>query len=86
LALSPSANERRLFSYRRLSILLRQEGEPSGLNRIYRLDCDEGFSVRKRPHLCQGARQLSLDVRRQVVVSFEVELNSRTSRRSTESS
>ena len=31
------ANERRRFGYRRLFILLRREGEPSGMNRIYRL-------------------------------------------------
>jgi putative transposase len=31
------ANERRRFGYRRLFILLRREGEPSGINRIYRL-------------------------------------------------
>ena len=31
------ANVRRRFGYRRLFVLLRQHGEPSGLNRIYRL-------------------------------------------------
>lgn len=31
------ANERRRFGYRRLSVLLRRDGEPSGINRIYRL-------------------------------------------------
>ena len=31
------ANERRRFGYRRLFILLRREGEPSGVNRIHRL-------------------------------------------------
>jgi len=31
------ANERRRFGYRRLFVLLRREGEPSGINRIYRL-------------------------------------------------
>jgi putative transposase len=31
------ANARRRFGYRRLFILLRQGGEPSGINRIYRL-------------------------------------------------
>ena len=29
------ANERRRFGYRRLFVLLRREGEPSGINRIY---------------------------------------------------
>lgn len=42
------ANERRRFGYRRLFILLRREGEPSGLNRIYRLYREEGLAVRKR--------------------------------------
>lgn len=31
------ANERRRFGYRRLFVLLRREGEPSGINRLYRL-------------------------------------------------
>jgi len=31
------ANQRRRFGYRRLFILLRRAGEPSGINRIYRL-------------------------------------------------
>ncbi|KQZ91873.1 transposase [Mesorhizobium sp. Root157] len=42
------ANERRRFGYRRLFILLRREGEPSGVNRIYRLYREEGLTVRKR--------------------------------------
>lgn len=42
------ANERRRFGYRRLFILLRNEGEVSGVNRIYRLYREEGLSVRKR--------------------------------------
>jgi len=42
------ANERRRFGYRRLFILLRREGEPSGINRIYRLYREEGLGVRKR--------------------------------------
>ncbi|MGY4622982.1 transposase InsO family protein [Bradyrhizobium sp. USDA 4486] len=42
------ANERRRFGYRRLFVLLRREGEPSGINRIYRLYCEEGLTVRKR--------------------------------------
>ena len=29
-------NERRRFGYRRLFVLLRREGEPSGINRLYR--------------------------------------------------
>jgi putative transposase len=42
------ANQRRRFGYRRLYILLREEGEPSGINRIYRLYREEGLAVSKR--------------------------------------
>jgi len=42
------AHERRRFGYRRLFVLLRQNGEPSGINRIYRIYREEGLSVRKR--------------------------------------
>jgi putative transposase len=42
------ANERKRFGYRRLFVLLRQSGEPSGINRIYRLYREEGLGVRKR--------------------------------------
>lgn len=35
-------------SGRRLFILLREQGEPSGINRIYRLNREEGLTVRKR--------------------------------------
>ena len=42
------ANERRRFGYRRLFVLLRRDGEPSGVNRIYRLYREEGLAVRKR--------------------------------------
>ncbi|SCB46712.1 HTH-like domain-containing protein [Rhizobium miluonense] len=42
------ANERRRFGYRRLFVLLRRDGEASGVNRIYRLYREEGLSVRKR--------------------------------------
>ena len=42
------ANARRRFGYRRLFILLREEGEASGVNRIYRLYREEGLTVRKR--------------------------------------
>jgi putative transposase len=42
------ANERRRFGYRRLFVLLRREGEPSGINRIHRLYREEGLAVRKR--------------------------------------
>ena len=42
------ADARRRFGYRRLFILLRQEGEASGINRIYRLYREEGLTVRRR--------------------------------------
>src|SRR5437899_12631634 len=42
------ASQRRRFGYRRLCILLRDEGEPSGINRIYRLYREEGLVRRKR--------------------------------------
>jgi putative transposase len=42
------ANERKRFGYRRLFVLLRQTGEASGINRIYRLYREEGLGVRKR--------------------------------------
>ena len=42
-----NSNERRSFGYRRPFILLRREGEPSGINRIYRLYREEGLTVRK---------------------------------------
>ena len=42
------ANARRRFGYRRLFILLRRQGEPSGVNRIYRLYREEGLTVRRR--------------------------------------
>ena len=42
------ANERKRFGYRRLFVLLRQKGEPSGINRIYRLYREEGLTVCKR--------------------------------------
>lgn len=54
------ANERRRFGYQRSFILLRREGELSGINRIHRLYREEGLSVRKPAgtrggHRCPGA-------------------------------
>jgi putative transposase len=57
------ANERKRFGYRRLFILLRQEGEPSGINRIYRLYREEGLTVRKR-----RARRRAVGARAPIVV------------------
>jgi transposase InsO family protein len=61
------ANERRRFGYRRLFILLRQEGEPSGINRIYRLYREEGLTVRKR-----RARRRAIGVRAPILVEAKV--------------
>ncbi len=36
------ANERRRFGYRRLFVLLRREGEASGINRIYHSTAKKG--------------------------------------------
>ena len=57
------ANERRRFGYRRLFILLRQEGEPSGINRIYRLYREEALTVRKR-----RARRRAVGMRAPILV------------------
>ena len=66
------ANERRRFGYRRLFILLRQEGEPSGINRIYRLYREEGLTVRKR-----RARRRTVGMRAPILV--EARANARWS-------
>ena len=66
------ANQRRRFGYRRLFILLRREGEPSGINRIYRLYREEGLTVRKR-----GARRRAVGTRTPILV--EAKINARWS-------
>ena len=58
------ANERRRFGYRRLFVLLRQAGEPSGINRIYRLYREEGLTVRKR-----RARRRAVGTRAPILVA-----------------
>jgi len=67
------ANERRRFGYRRLFILLRREGETSGINRIYRLYKEEGLAVRKR-----RARRKAIGTRAPILV--EAKANARPSR------
>ncbi len=57
------ANERKRFGYRRLFVLLRQNGEPSGINRIYRLYREEGLTVRKR-----RARRRAIGTRAPILV------------------
>lgn len=61
------ANQRRRFGYRRLFILLRREGEPSGVNRIYRLYREEGLTVRKR-----RARRRAVGTRTPILVEAKV--------------
>jgi transposase InsO family protein len=61
------ANQRRRFGYRRLFILLREEGEPSGVNRIYRLYREEGLTVRKRK-----ARRRAVGTRTPILVEAKV--------------
>jgi transposase InsO family protein len=61
------ANQRRRFGYRRLFILLRREGEPSGINRIYRLYQEEGLTVRKR-----RARRRAVGTRTPILVEAKV--------------
>ncbi|CUH40543.1 hypothetical protein JSE7799_03277 [Jannaschia seosinensis] len=66
------ANERRRFGYRRLFVLLRREGEPSGINRIYWLYREEGLTVRKRK-----ARRKAVGTRAPILV--EARANARWS-------
>ncbi|GLS19240.1 hypothetical protein GCM10007874_22570 [Labrys miyagiensis] len=66
------AHERRRFGYRRLFVLLRREGEPSGVNRIHRLYREEGLSVRKR-----SARRKAVGTRAPILV--EAKANARWS-------
>jgi putative transposase len=66
------ANQRRRFGYRRLFVLLRREGEPSGINRIYRLYREEGLTVRKR-----RARRRAVGTRSPILI--EAKANARWS-------
>jgi putative transposase len=66
------ANQRRRFGYRRLFILLREQGELSGINRIYRLYREEGLTVRKRK-----ARRRAIGTRTPILV--EAKINARWS-------
>jgi putative transposase len=61
------ANQRRRFGYRRLFILLREQGEPSGINRIYRLYREEGLIVRKRK-----ARRRAIGTRAPILIEAKV--------------
>ena len=60
-------SHRRRFGYRRLFILLREQGEPSGVNRIYRLYREEGLTVRKRK-----ARRRAIGTRTPILVETRV--------------
>lgn len=57
------AAERRRFGYRRMFVLLRREGEPSGKNRVYRLYREEGLTARKR-----WARRRAIGTRAPILV------------------
>ncbi len=61
------ANQRRRFGYRRLFILLREQEEPSGVNRIYRLYREEGLTVRKRK-----ARRRAIGTRTPILLEAKV--------------
>ena len=61
------ANQRRRFGYRRLFILLREQGESSGVNRIYRLYREEGLTVRRRK-----ARRRAVGSRTPILVEAKV--------------
>ena len=61
------ANARRRFGYRRLFVLLRKLGEPSGLNRVYRLYREEGLTVRKR-----RARRRAVGTRAPILVEASI--------------
>jgi putative transposase len=63
LRLRELANARKRFGYRRLFVLLRQQGEASGINRIYRLYREEGLTVRKR-----RARRRAVGVRAPILI------------------
>src|SRR5712672_653770 len=65
--LGEPANERKRFGYRRLFVLLRQSGEPSGINRIYRLYREEGLTVRRR-----RARRRAVGTRAPILVEATV--------------
>ena len=67
------ANQRRRFGYRRLFILLREQGEPSGINRIYRLYREEGLTVRKR-----RARRRAVGTRAPILVEAKVNARCRS--------
>lgn len=66
------ASRRRRFGYRRLFVLLREEGEASGINRIYRIYREEGLTVRKR-----RARRRAVGTR--VPILIEAKANARWS-------
>ena len=64
------AKERHSFGYRRLFVLSRRDGEPSGINCIYRLYREEGLTVRRR-----SARRRAEGTRAPILV--EASLNAR---------
>src|SRR5262245_56728870 len=67
------ANQRRRFGYRRLYILLRDQGEPSGINRIYRLS----FNGRMRYELLNESLFLDLEQARKIITAWVAYYNTR---------
>ncbi|EJT01672.1 transposase (plasmid) [Rhizobium sp. CCGE 510] len=54
--------------YRRLFVLLRREGEPPGVNRIYPLYCEERLFVRNRK-----ARRRAIGARAPILVEAKAD-------------
>jgi putative transposase len=61
------ANRRRRLGYRRLFIVLQEQRELSGINRIYRIYREEGLTVRKR-----RARRRAIGTRTPILVKAKV--------------
>lgn len=62
-----AARQASRFGYLRLFILLREQGEPSGINRICRLYREEGLTVRKRK-----ARRRAIGTRTPILIEARV--------------
>lgn len=58
LRLRELANERRRFGYRRLAVMLKRDGRPMNLKKVYRLYREERLTVRRR-----GGRKRALGTR-----------------------
>ena len=56
------------FGYRRLFILLREQGEPSGVNRIYRLYREEGLTVPQAQGPAKGHRNSHVEAQKEATM------------------